>query len=89
MNPTIKGNQMHCYHPNRGWSIDLLPNIIVGYVELMPVQNKTAVFIRCLLNGQDLSTVYVKGLDPQAGADKLEDLIWQASCGRLELSKGE
>ncbi len=84
-NPTIKGTPMHCYHPNRGWSIDLFGDIIVGYVELVPVQNKTAVFLRCTLNGQDIGKVDIKGLDPQLGADSLEDLIYKASYGRLEL----
>lgn len=78
---------MYCYHPNRGWSIDLFGNIIVGYVELVPVQNKTSVMLRCTLNGQDICRVDIDGLNPQAGANKLQDLIWQASSGKLEFVK--
>lgn len=85
--PIINGIPMKCYHPNRGWSIDLFDDIIIGYVELIPNQNKTAVMLRCDLNNQDIVQVYIDGLNPQNGANKIKDLIWQASNGKLELVK--
>jgi len=86
-NPIINGIELNCYNPNRGWDIELIPNILIGYVELIPIQNKTSVAIRCLLTGQDIVSMVFDGLDPEKGVNLLPDLIWQASNGKLELIK--